>query len=93
MTSYRQTLLDLLKIMGIKPVVGETIIFVWKDANHYNCTGECTDDVKILRVPSEILKDIVTKNDKKNIAVCCVGFSAKPDYSDLSVVYFMELGV
>lgn len=93
MSSYQQTLLDLLKITGNKPTAGETIIFIWKDKNHYQCTGECTDDVRVLKVPSKILTDLVVKNNRDEIAICCVGFGSQLDYSDLVVPYFMELGV
>ncbi len=90
-STYRETLLYLLKATNIELKKGEAIIFVFRDKNHYECKSEYKSDVKILRVPSEFLDTLVTQNDKKNIAMCCLGFGEKADYSDLRVVYFMEL--
>lgn len=90
MSSYKDTLISLMKFHQPPINLGEAIIYIWDDEDHYNNTSDNFDNVRFLRVNSQVIDHIRTKYRKEDMTMACVGFGKNEDHEDLVIVYFIE---
>ena len=92
---YGIVLKNIIKSRGIIPKYGTTLLAIWDNEEHFTqwsnlVTNEYVKDIRIVTVPSGLLPNN-TIYDKETIWVAGLAFGVKRDYSDLRLMYQMEI--
>jgi len=98
-TSNREILTSILRASNVPIAPNQLILVVWRDREHFEQWKQlsviASDHVSIKSVPMDLFPMIQSRlctpmEDRHRLAVCGIAFG-EADYSDVHLIYFMEL--
>lgn len=96
---YQAVLKRVMQTSGRVPIAGTTLLVVWRDRAHFDewtvlDPNRCdsTQAVRMVTMPSALLPNETTY-DKSAIGVVGVAFGIAADYSDVRLMYQMEIAI